>query len=210
MAPAFDDPRATWDARFQPDEYIFGTAPNRFLEREASRLAPGMSVLAVADGEGRNSAWLAARGLRVCAFDISPRGVDKARQLAHGLGVCVDYRVARVEDWEWQAQKFDAVIAIFVQFADPTLRQRMFDGMLAALAPGGLLLLEGFGVGQLALHSGGPGRPDHLYTGALLREAFTGHEIVDLQEYEAEIAEGRQHAGRAALVDCIVRKGAAA
>jgi SAM-dependent methyltransferase len=206
MAPAFDDPRATWDSRFQADEYIFGTAPNRFLEREASRFAPGMSVLAVADGEGRNSAWLAARGLQVCAFDISPRGVDKARQLAHRLGVAVDYRVSRVEDWAWQAQTFDVVIAIFVQFADPSLRQRMFDGILAALAPGGLLLLEGFGLPQLALHSGGPGRPDHLYTGALLRETFSGHDIVDLQEYEAELAEGRQHAGRAALVDCIVRK----
>jgi 2-polyprenyl-3-methyl-5-hydroxy-6-metoxy-1,4-benzoquinol methylase len=41
-----------------------------------------MRALVVADGEGRNSVWLAEQGLITTAFDISPVGVNKARKLA--------------------------------------------------------------------------------------------------------------------------------
>ena len=204
--PAFDDPRATWDARFDVDEYIFGTAPNRFLARHAELIAAGSSALLVADGEGRNSTFLAARGVDVVAFDISPRGVDKARRLAAERGVAIDFHVCAAEDWRWEPRRFDAVVATFIQFADPALRQRLFEGMLTTLKSGGLLLLEGFGLRQLALRTGGPGRADHLYTPELLRAAFAGHAIVELDEYEAEIEEGRKHTGINALVDCVVRK----
>ncbi|UVI40787.1 hypothetical protein L1F33_08485 [Qipengyuania spongiae] len=58
---------------------MFGTAPNAFLAREAHRLTPGSKVLAVADGEGRNSVFLAQHGHRVVATDVSERALDKAR-----------------------------------------------------------------------------------------------------------------------------------
>ena len=35
----------------------------------------------MADGEGRNSVWLAEQGLKVDAFDIAAIGVAKAREL---------------------------------------------------------------------------------------------------------------------------------
>lgn len=100
MSNGFTDPRQTWDARFARDDYIFGTAPNVFLAAQRARLTPGQYALCVADGEGRNSVWLAQQGLVVTAFDIAPRGVAKARALAARAGVAVDHRVAGVEDWE--------------------------------------------------------------------------------------------------------------
>lgn len=206
MGNGFDNPRATWDARFERDEYIFGTAPNVFLAAQRPRLAAGSRALAVADGEGRNSVWLAQQGLAVTAFDIAPRGVGKARALAARCGVTVDYRVASVEDWPWTPDAFDVVAAIFVQFAAPAVREKMFAGMLQTLKPGGLLLLQGYTPRQLEYRTGGPPRADHLYTPALLRQAFAGHEIVELREHDDVLAEGTQHAGLSALIDCVVRR----
>ena len=58
----FANPAQTWDARYSTDDYIFGTAPNAWLTQHRDLLAPGSRVLAVADGEGRNSVWLAQQG----------------------------------------------------------------------------------------------------------------------------------------------------
>lgn len=57
-----------WDQRYRGQDYLFGTEPAAFLVREAGRFEAGQRVLCVADGEGRNSAWLASRGLVVDAF----------------------------------------------------------------------------------------------------------------------------------------------
>jgi 2-polyprenyl-3-methyl-5-hydroxy-6-metoxy-1,4-benzoquinol methylase len=206
MSSGFDSPRETWDARFAGDDYIFGTAPNVFLAAQRPRLAAGQRALCVADGEGRNSVWLAQQGLIVTAFDIAPRGVAKARALAARSGVAVDYHVASVEDWPWTAAAFDVVVAIFVQFAAPAVRERLFAGMLQTLKPGGWLLLQGYTPRQIEYRSGGPPRTEHLYTPALLRTAFAAHEIVELREHDDVLAEGTQHAGMSALIDCVVRR----
>ncbi len=204
MNPDFSDPRATWDARFAVDEYIFGTAPNVFLARQRARLMPGMHALCVADGEGRNSVWLAQQGLTVTAFDIAPLGVAKARRLAQGLAI--DFHVASVEEWAWAPAAYDVVAAIFVQFAPPSVRAQMFDGMLRTLKPGGWLFLQGYTPRQLEYRTGGPPCADHLYTPELLRAAFGAHEIVELREHDDLLHEGKQHSGMSALIDCVVRK----
>jgi len=209
MTSGFANPRETWDARFAGDDYIFGTAPNVFLAAQRPRLAAGQRALAVADGEGRNSVWLAQQGLAVTAFDIALRGVAKARALAAQAGVRVDHRVASVEEWTWTPESFEVVAAIFVQFAAPAVRARMFAGMLSTLAPGGWLLLQGYTPRQLEYRTGGPPNTDHLYTPPLLREAFAAHDVVELREHDAWLAEGTQHAGMSALIDCVVRKRAA-
>lgn len=206
MSNGFTDPRQTWDARFARDDYIFGTAPNVFLAAQRARLRPGQYALCVADGEGRNSVWLAQQGLVVTAFDLAPRGVAKARALAARAGVAVDHRVAGVEDWQWSPETFDVVVAIFVQFAPPAVRERMFAGMLQTLKVGGWLLLQGYTPRQLEYRSGGPPRADHLYAAELLRQSFSAHEIVELREHDDVLAEGTQHAGMSALIDCVLRK----
>ncbi len=206
MSNGFANPRETWNARFDRDDYIFGTAPNVFLASLRERLAPGQRVLCVADGEGRNSVWLAQQGLIVTAFDIAPRGVEKARELAQQAGVAVDFHVAAVEDWAWIPETYDAVAAIFVQFAPPAVRAQMFAGMLRTLKRGGWLLLQGYTPRQLEYRTGGPPCAENLYTPELLRQAFAAHEIVALREHDGVLAEGTQHSGMSALVDCVVRK----
>ena len=140
------------------------------------------------------------------AFDISPVAVAKARRLAGERGVRVRYDVAGVCDWAWPSAAFEVVAAIFVQFADPAMRAFLFERMIASLKPGGLVLLEGYTPQQLEHGTGGPKQVENLYTEEMLRRAFRGLEIVELRQYEAELAEGSRHAGRSALIDLVARK----
>ncbi len=203
---AFQDAAATWNGRFESGHYIFGTAPNGWLSEQAHHLAPAGRVLCVADGEGRNSVWLAKRGHRVDAFDIAEIGIRKARALATGAGVGVNFAVADADALQWPAALYDAVVAIFIQFADPAMRTRLFAHMVQALKPGGVLVLQGYTPRQLEYRTGGPPFAEHLYTEPMLREAFADLEILALREYEAVLSEGTQHAGRSALLGLVARK----
>lgn len=198
--------RDFWNARYAGKDCLFGTAPATFLLREAERLRPGQTALCVADGEGRNSVFLAERGLSVSAFDASEVALAKAKGLAKARDVTVAYHNGDAATWDWDAQGYDVVVAIFVQFAGPDLRDRMLAGMVRALKPGGLLLLHGYTPAQLALNTGGPRAIENLYTTALLRDRLSALTELNLAEYEADLAEGTRHVGRSALIDYVGQK----
>ena len=202
----FDDPAGTWNRRFSESGYLFGTEPNGWLLQHADLWEAGQRVLSVADGEGRNSVWLAQRGLTVDAFDISEVGVRKARDFARITGVKVNFAIADIAELRWPENLYDGVAAIFFQFADPALRARIFAGIVRCLKPGGTLVLQGYTPKQLEYRTGGPPFASHMYTPELLREAFAGMEILELREYEAELAEGNGHKGHSALIGMVARK----
>ena len=206
MAEGFDDARAFWDQRFGAPEYVFGTEPNRFLVSQRALFRPGMRVLDVACGEGRNAVWLAQQGCEVLAIDISPLGIDKAKRLAAERGVEVEFQLADVREWDWMAAAVDAVISIFIQFAAPAERGRVFEGMQRALRPGGRLVMQGYTPKQVEYRTGGPPQAEHMYTEGLLRAAFAELEIVHLREHEDVLSEGNKHVGRSALIDLVARK----
>ncbi len=203
---SFAQPADTWNRRFSGDDYHFGTEPNDWLREQASVWRAGDRVLCVADGEGRNSVWLAGQGLAVDAFDIAHVGVAKARRLSGAQGVHVNFVVADCDSYAWPQATYDGVAAIFVQFADPALRQRMFRHMVQGLKPDGSLVLQGYTPRQLEYRTGGPSVLSHLYTGELLRAAFADLDIVELREYEASITEGSAHSGMSALIGLVARR----
>lgn len=200
------DARAHWNERFSAPEYRFGKAPNRFLESQKHRLLKGQHALAVADGEGRNGVWLARQGLQVTSVDISPVGQAKARALAKEAGVSLEVVEADLATWAWPAAAYDVVAGIFMQFAPPPVRAKLFAGMKRALKPGGLLILEGYRPKQLEYGTGGPPVADNMYTRELLESAFGDMDILHLAEYDAVIEEGTGHKGMSALIDLVARK----
>ncbi len=204
MADMFEAP--VWDERYSADGYLFGTRPAGFLTANVDRLTAGATALVVADGEGRNSVFLAERGLHVTAMDISSVGAAKARALAAERGVSVDVRVADVLDWPWEPEAYDLVVAVFIQFLRPEQRDEVFAGLRSTLRPGGRLLLHGYRPEQLAYGTGGPPFVECLYTEELLTTAFAGMEIERLASYDADIEEGTGHVGRSALIDLIARE----
>lgn len=195
-----------WNDRFSGKDYLFGTDPADFVRRQASELPPHQNILSVADGEGRNSVFLAGLGHQVTAMDGSDMGVAKAVRLAAERGVSVAFHVADIATWDWRASQYDVVLGVFIQFAPPPLRAEIFAGMKAALRPGGLLLLHGYTPEQLQHGTGGPRAVENLYTAHLLATGFGDLQILRLAAYEAEISEGTGHKGRSALIDLVARK----
>jgi cyclopropane fatty-acyl-phospholipid synthase-like methyltransferase len=206
MAQGFDDAQAFWDARYKAPEYIFGTEPNVFLASQAALFQPGRRVLDIACGEGRNSIWLARRGCDVLGIDVSPLALEKARSLAESAGVNAAFRHADVRDWQWATAAFDAVVCIFIQFAAPSERSGLFDGIKTALTPGGVLVLQGYTPKQVEYKTGGPPDVAHMYTREMLERTFAEFQLLHLREHEEVLAEGTKHVGRSALIDLVARK----
>lgn len=195
-----------WNDRFDTPDYVYGTAPAQVLRTHTDLLVPGRTALSIADGEGRNSVFMAERGMTVTAFDGAPNAIAKARKLAEDWHATVDYSVADILDYNWDAQQYDLVVGIFFQFLTPEDRTRVFDGMIRATKHGGRILVHGYTVEQLQHGTGGPRVEDQLYTEALLREAFAGCEITELTTYEKVLEEGSGHSGPSALVDLVARR----
>lgn len=201
------DHKQQWNARYgTTDELLFGDEPNAFLRSQQGLLWPGMHALAVADGEARNGVWLAEQGLEVLSIDVSETAHEKAARLAVSRGVSIDLRLADALEWEWPDEKFDLVVAIFIQFAGPEEREVLFSGMKKALKKGGILLLEGYRPEQIGYGTGGPPFVENLYTEEMLRAAFSDFQILRLNSYDAEIHEGRAHSGMSALIDMVAQR----
>jgi cyclopropane fatty-acyl-phospholipid synthase-like methyltransferase len=197
-----------WDERYARPGFLFGESPNAFLVSQSLRLKPGMTALAVADGEGRNGVWLAEQGLAVHAVEASRIALEKSRALGQRRGVNLRWEAVDLHTWHWPKEAYDVVVAIFIQFVGPDGRARQFAGIRKALKPGGLLILQGYTPRQLAYGTGGPPHAENMYTEALLRDAFVDWEILHLLEHDDVIEEGAGHCGMSALIDLVAKKPA--
>jgi cyclopropane fatty-acyl-phospholipid synthase-like methyltransferase len=203
-----DTESSFWDKRYTRDDYLFGTEANTFLRSQAHLFAPGQKVLSVADGEGRNGVFLAKLGACVTALDFSEVALEKGRRLADEAGVTIKSVHQNLFKWQAEEAAFDAVVAIFIQFAPPEKRGALFEQIKHTIKPGGLLVMQGYRPEQINNGTGGPSTPENLYTADLLREAFSDFEILHLEEHDDVIEEGTGHAGISALIDLIARKPA--
>ncbi|MBT8203115.1 MAG: methyltransferase domain-containing protein [Acidimicrobiia bacterium] len=149
-----------WDDRYRAQGLVWTADPNRFLVEAVAGLEPG-SALDLACGEGRNAVWLAANGWRVTGVDFSPVGLDKARLLAAEAGVAVDWELADVTAWEAPA-RHDLVIVLYLHLDPPAVRAALRRAV-AAVAPGGRLLVVGHAVRNLTDGYGGPPDPALLF-----------------------------------------------
>lgn len=66
--------------------------------------------------------------------------------------------------------------------------------------------MQGYRPEQVDLGTGGPPQRDHMYTRQLLLDAFTGFDILSLDEHDTVIQEGRGHDGLSALIDLVARR----
>jgi SAM-dependent methyltransferase len=197
-----------WDRSYGVPEYIFGTEPNEFLASQAKNFAAGGRILVPGDGEGRNGVWLSGQGFDVVTVEASAVGVGKARALAASRRAQPTILQCNLEEWDWPTAAFDGVASIFVHFM-PHVRQRLHRRMLAALKPGGLLVLAAFAVKHVERRAaggrGGP-PPEMLYTEALLRDDFAGATFELIEEADIALDEGSRHKGRASVVRLVVRR----
>lgn len=133
------------DERYRSSTALWSGRPNPQLVTEAADLVPG-AALDVGCGEGADAVWLAERGWRVTAVDLSFVALERAA--AHAVEVSDD--VARLIDWvhadltEWLpgAATYDLVSAQFTHLRkDP--REVLFRRLAASVSAGGTLLIVG-------------------------------------------------------------------
>ena len=197
-------PKGYWDQRFAAKEFVYGEQANDFLRQHAAGLAPGQA-LCLAEGEGRNAVFLAELGHQVCAQDISPVGLRKAKALALQQGVSITTLCCDLAALDLKPNSLDLIAAIWMH-VEPELRARVFEQAVEALRPGGHLLIEAYRPQQLNFSSGGPARKELLIEAAQLQQELATLEPLILQESERIITEGSAHQGQSAVVQFFGRK----
>jgi len=157
---------AQWDERYRSSELVWGTQPNRWVERELSGLPPGRGV-DLACGEGRNALWLAARGWHVSAVDFSAVALDKGRILESHQGHSaprVDWVLGDATTYRTR-QPVDLALLCYLQLV-PDEWKAALTRAGDALASGGTLLVIGHDTTNIAHGVGGPKDPTVLFTAA--------------------------------------------
>ena len=203
----FSDATQFWNERFNKEIFIFGKEPNEYLvEKTNQYLKPKDKVLCIADGEGRNGVWLAKQGMQVVGFDASDIALAKAKQFSIDNQVEVEYSFSDTDSYAWHENTYDAVIGIFIQFADPAMRVRIFENAYKTLKSGGLFILQGYTPKQLDYKTGGPSLIEHLYTEEMIRDLAKQFEILELVSYEKALSEGPRHTGMSALLGLVAQK----
>ena len=194
-----------WDERFSIEDYLFGAEPAQALVKLEHYLIPQGDTLVIADGEGRNSVYLASRGFRVTASDSSTVANVKAKALAASRNVAVDYQVEDFFDIDWSAKQYDNIVGIFFQFIPPDKIKHVLTALRTAIKKGGTLLIHGYTPQQIELATGGPKDVSLMYTKELFEDMFENVEILVNKEYQMQLTEGSGHNGPSALIDFVAQ-----
>jgi len=126
-------------------------APSRWVVRFAAHIAPEAPVLDVACGSGRHARLLLARGHPVTAVDRDLSELEPPPGTPGLEAIAADLEAA---PWPFAGRTFGAVVVTNY------LHRPLFPHLIAALAPGGLLIYETFARGNERF--GRPRNPAHL------------------------------------------------
>jgi SAM-dependent methyltransferase len=190
-----------WDGKYAAAPIgLFGREPNEYVREITARSDfAARSALCLADGDGRNSRWLALRGIETTAVDISAVATRNALAMDRTAGVAVQRIVADLETWRPSSREWwDAVFLIYLQ-ATAGLRTCALRLGWKALRPGGWLVLEAFAKSQ-ARGDVGPDSPDLLYDLDEIAAALPGHGIVEAVSGRVRLDEGSRHRGEVEVV----------
>ena len=103
--------RTQYEKCYEGDEYYWGLEPAPFLDEllEIHGGCPSeLKVLDIGCGEGKDAVYMAERGCKVTAFDITESGIRKTKLLAAKKGIKLNAFVADINDFDIE-DKFDIV-----------------------------------------------------------------------------------------------------
>jgi SAM-dependent methyltransferase len=169
--PGFD--QESWEQRYRERPALWSDRANPQLVAEAAGLAPGRA-LDVGCGEGGDSRWLAGRGWQVTAIDFAGVALERAaaRAAELGLAAAITHGQLDITTADPDGGPFDLVSAQYFHLP-PEPRRRVFTRLAGLVAPGGVLLVVGHDVSDLATSAGRPDQPELF---------FSGRDVADLLE----------------------------
>ncbi|MEH0823816.1 MULTISPECIES: methyltransferase domain-containing protein [unclassified Micromonospora] len=130
-----------WDELYQRRERIWSGRANPHLVDVVGSLPAG-TVLDLGCGEGGDAVWLAGRGWRVTAVDVSATALDRAATEAARAGVAerIDFQRHDLTR-TFPEGEYDLVSAQFLQSPLEFPRAEVLRAAARAVAPGGRLLI---------------------------------------------------------------------
>lgn len=181
--------RRDWDHRYDGERMWSGN-PNGTLVREVEPLAPGRA-LDVGAGEGGDAVWLAQRGWSVTAADVSVRALEHVAGAAAGRGVRVATLLADAGGPSpFPDGAFDLVSAQYASIPrSPDARGAR--NLLAAVAPGGTLLVVGHDVEAMRAVVAGEGHAPAFDPEAYLSVAEVADLVAASDGWAVEVHEKR-------------------
>ncbi len=169
-----DELRRKWDQRYRDRRP--GEADPAWVLREYGHLLPsGGEALDFACGLGDNAIYLARRGFRVSAWDLSPVAIDKLARYAAAEGLPVQAAVRDVEAEPPPAGRFDVIVVSHF------LHRPGLPALAAALRPGGLLYYQTWTVDKRP-DGPGPSDPRFLLRPNELLRAFCSLRLLAYRE----------------------------
>ncbi len=197
--------REGWDKRYADKEFVWTFEPNQFLVAEVGTVAVG-HALDLGSGEGRNAVWLAEQGWRVTAVDFSEVGMNKAKRLAGGRKVQVQWVLADVTQYRPRCAFYNLVLMCYLQLPEP-MRRRVMAQAAGAVAPGGTFLYIGHDLSNLTHGHGGPQDPAVLCTPQEVISDLPGFEIEKAEVVQRRVSREPGHGGPgdAVALDALVR-----
>lgn len=161
-----------WDEKYSRRERPRELAPDPWLQNVSTPLPPGRA-LELACGLGHNAIWLAQKGWRVDAVDISPVGLRLAADLAGRHGVAVNWIAADLDEFTPDEATYN-LISVF-RFLDRARLPRMIE---RALCPGGILIYETFSAAHLVRADSHMKNPAFILADGELPRLFPSLDIV--------------------------------
>lgn len=136
--------------------------PSPWVRRFAPLIAAGGAVLDLACGGGRHSRYFVERGYAVTAVDRNVSSIDDLR----GRAEIVEADLEGGAAWPLAGRRFALVLVTNYLF------RPLFPAIIGAVAEGGLLMYETFGLGNERFSR--PRNPDHLLAPGELLERVHG------------------------------------
>ncbi|GGK51950.1 class I SAM-dependent methyltransferase [Nocardia camponoti] len=140
-----------WEEFYRDRPQIWTGNPNALLVREVSDLTPG-TALDLGCGEGGDAIWLAERGWKVTAVDVSPTAIERGKTRAAGLDITW---AAHDLQHDFPEGTFDLVSAQFLHSPNerPNERAEILRRASQAVAVAGRLVIGShFGMPSWATH----------------------------------------------------------
>jgi len=162
-----------WNERYRGAPAII--EPSKLLVKFSGLFPAHGRALDIACGGGRNSVYLAGRGLCVLGIDRSWEALQQGRELARRQGRNVAWVQGDLEAVTLPIDAFDVITCFY--YRHPTL----YPSLRAALRSGGLLFFETFTRDQLNFSSG-PRNPAHLLEPRELLQAFGDWDVLFYRE----------------------------
>ncbi len=126
-------PKDQYEQIYREDPTAFGREPHRVILELEKRLSPESTILDLGAGQGRNALYLARRGYRVTAIELTETGCQQMQTTAKEQGLSLDAFIqGDISDASVLSQFgiYDAIICVGVI---PFLNQRAVERVLAAM-----------------------------------------------------------------------------